>query len=199
MRLRINRREVLIGAGTWACARTVGAGAGTDQDAAAAMAALELREGGLLGVMAVDTATGRRLEHRADERFPLCSTFKFLAAAAILHRVDRGRDHLDRWIAYGESDLLEYAPISKAHVEEGGMVLGDVCSAAVELSDNTAANLLLKILGGPEELTAFIRGVIWPPDRAPIVFAAFYIRNGTRLAQREGVLRDVGRIIARGI
>jgi len=73
-----------------------------------------------VGVFALDTATGRHLEHRRGERFAMCSTFKFLAAAAILQRVDRGTDNLDRQIEYGDADLLEYAPVSKAHVKEAG-------------------------------------------------------------------------------
>jgi len=293
MNLRMSRREILIGAAALAC----GSGAAAAEESAARasgaadrIAVLEKREGGRLGVFALDTATGRHLEHRRGERFAMCSTFKFLAAAAILQRVDRGTDNLDRQIEYGDADLLEYAPVSKAHVKEGRMVLADVCSAAVEWSDNTAANLMLQILGGPQGLTAFIRtlgdnvtridrnepslnlvgagevqdtstpaamvgslsavlfgqvlspdsrsrlqgwmldakvgehripaglppgwriahktgtgsnqtndvGVVWPLSRAPIVVAAFYSRGGTAQEQREGVLRDVGRIIAAG-
>src|SRR6266404_4831801 len=144
MNLRMSRRGILVGAAALACGRgAVAAAAAADR-----FAALEQREGGRLGVFALDTATGRHLEHRSGERFPMCSTFKFLAAAAILRRIDRGADNLDRQIEYGEADLLEYAPVSKEHVKEGRMVLADVCSAAVEWSDNTAANLLLQILGG---------------------------------------------------
>lgn len=123
------------------------------------LADVEARAGGRLGVAVLDSATGERLAHRAGERFPLCSTFKFLAAAAILHRVDRGQERLDRWIGYGPDDLLEYAPVSKQHAEQGGMLLGDVCAAAVQWSDNTAANLLFSILGGPAGLTSYIRGL----------------------------------------
>jgi beta-lactamase class A len=152
------RRVVLAGAAAWLCARGVrGNQSRSGAAGVAQLAALEKRAGGLLGVAAVDTATGRRIDHRSSERFALCSTFKFLAAAAILQRVDQGRDRLNRMIAYGESDLLEYAPVSKEHVKEGGMALGDVCAAAVQWSDNTAANLLFKILDGPQGLTAFIR------------------------------------------
>ena len=68
----------------------------------------------------------------------MCSTFKLLAAAAALKRVDEGAERLDRTIAYGPSDLLEYAPIAKAHVAEGGMTLADLCAAAIDWSDNTA-------------------------------------------------------------
>jgi beta-lactamase class A len=113
------------------------------------LAAIEAREGGRLGVAILDTETGSKLEHRSDERFPMCSTFKLLAAAAALKRVDEGAERLDRKIAYGPSDLLDYAPIAKAHVADGGMTLGDLCAAAIDWSDNTAANLILEVIGGP--------------------------------------------------
>ena len=62
--------------------------------------ALEQRHGGRLGVSILDTASGKRIGHRADERFPMCSTFKFLAAAQVLARVDRGEEQLDRRIVF---------------------------------------------------------------------------------------------------
>jgi beta-lactamase class A len=123
------------------------------------ISAIEAREGGRLGVAVVDSASGRRLEHRAGERFPMCSTFKALAAAAILKRVDAGTERLDRQIAYGPADLLEYAPVTKAHVAEGSMSLAAICAAAIDWSDNTAANLMLQVLGGPAELTGYLRSI----------------------------------------
>ena len=74
---------------------------------------IEEREGGRLGAAIIDTATGWALEHRVDERFPMCSTFKLLAAAAALKRVDDGEERLDRVIAYGPADLLAYAPMPR--------------------------------------------------------------------------------------
>jgi len=126
---------------------------------AARLAALESRSGGRLGVMALDTGTGRRLGHRSEERFPLCSTFKVLLAGAVLARVEQGRERLDRPIAYTKADLLEYAPVTTARAAEGRMTVEALCAAAVEASDNTAANLLLQALGGPAELTAFARNL----------------------------------------
>ena len=120
---------------------------------------LEQRVGGRLGVAALDVASGARLGHRANERFAMCSTFKLLAVSALLHRVDQGRDHLDRVIAYGEADLLDYAPVTRAHLKAGGLALSDLCQAAIELSDNTAANLILRQIGGPAGVTAFARGL----------------------------------------
>jgi len=121
--------------------------------------ALELRLGGRLGVVAVDIGSSRRLEHRAGERFPMCSTFKLLAASAVLHRVDEQKEQLTRFIPYTKADLLEYAPNTKEHVNAGGMTLDALCAAAVEYSDNTAANLLLQTIGGPEGLTRYARSL----------------------------------------
>jgi beta-lactamase class A len=123
------------------------------------LAEIEAREGGRLGVFVRDTGTGATIEHRADERFPMCSTFKLLTAAAALERVDEGAERLDRRIAYGPSDLLEYAPIAKAHVTEGAMTLADLCAAAIDWSDNTAGNLVLQTIGGPAGFTQFARSL----------------------------------------
>lgn len=133
--------------------------------ASSPFADIEARAKGRLGVLVLDLATDRRLSYRADERFPMCSTFKFLLAAEVLSRVDAGRERLDRRIAYTKADLLDYAPTTKAHVTEGGMALGDLCAAAVQLSDNTAANLILAQIGGPEALTRWLRGIGDPTTR----------------------------------
>jgi beta-lactamase class A len=123
------------------------------------IAALERAHGGRLGVFALDTATQRTLAHRPDERFLLCSTFKAALAACVLHRVDTGVERLDRRIAFGPADLLPYAPFCRAHIAHGGAPVEQLCQAAVELSDNTAANLLLASIGGPPAWTAFIRSI----------------------------------------
>jgi beta-lactamase class A len=123
------------------------------------IAAIEAREGGRLGVAVIDSGSALTLTHRPDERFPMCSTFKLLAAAALLGRVDAGGERLDRKVPYGASDLLEYAPVTKAHVAEGAMTLGDLCAAAIDWSDNTAANLILQVIDGPAGFTRFVRGL----------------------------------------
>jgi beta-lactamase class A len=121
--------------------------------------AIERNLGGRLGVAVLETGSGRRLEHRAGERFPLCSTFKLLAAAAVLHRVDEKQEQLARVIPYTKADLLKYAPVTTEHVKEGGMALGALCAAAIQYSDNTAGNLLLQTIGGPEGLTRYARSL----------------------------------------
>jgi beta-lactamase class A len=133
--------------------------AGARSDAANQVAAIEERLGGRIGVAALDTGSGRRLDYRADERFPMCSTFKFLAAGAVLKRVDEKQEQLDRFVSYDAKDILEYAPVTKAHLKEGGMTLGALCEAAIEQSDNTAGNLLLDAIGGPRGVTNFARSL----------------------------------------
>lgn len=124
-----------------------------------ALSALERRHGGRLGVAML--WTGRQptiVTQRGAERFPFCSTYKALAAALVLARVDRGQDSLSRLVSFTASDLVAYSPATEPHAGKG-MALGALCEAAVGLSDNTAGNLLLESFGGPAALTAFLRGL----------------------------------------
>lgn len=121
-----------------------------------ALADLEHSLGARLGVAMRDTGSGARFAFRAEERFPLTSTFKFLAAAAVLAKVDAGKDTLHRRVVYAKSDLVTYSPETEKHAGEG-MALGAICEAAITLSDNTAGNLMLAAIGGPEGLTRFAR------------------------------------------
>jgi beta-lactamase class A len=158
----MNRRDLLKGALTGAFALTLRPGfawtASVDQ-AAAQFAALERKHGGRLGVSILDTQSGLRIQHRAGERFLMCSTFKWLAAAAVLARVDSGKERLDRRVVYGKDALLDYAPVTSKHVGAAGLSVAELCAAAVTLSDNTAANLLLASMGGPTAITAFARSL----------------------------------------
>jgi beta-lactamase class A len=125
----------------------------------AALKTIETASGGRLGVAARDTGGPLHIEYNADRPFPLCSTFKFLAVTMMLARIDGKADTLDRRVPYGAADLLEYAPIAKQHVGDGAMDVSTLCAAAIEYSDNTAANLLLRETGGPPALTRFIRSL----------------------------------------
>ncbi len=122
-----------------------------------ALAEIEQAIGGRLGVCAIDTATGKELHHRADERFAMCSTFKWVLAAAVLQRVDRGVLSLQQRVTFGEPDLLEYAPVTRKNLTNGFMTVEALAEAIITLSDNTAANLLLPIVDGPAGLTKFMR------------------------------------------
>jgi beta-lactamase class A len=132
---------------------------GATSDFANRVAAIETTMGNRIAVAALDTRSGKRLDYRSDERFPMCSTFKFLGAAAVLKRVDEGKENLERFIRYDAKDILEYAPVTKAHLKDGGMTLGALCAAAIQQSDNTAGNLLLDSIGGPAGLTNFARSI----------------------------------------
>ncbi len=124
-----------------------------------ALAALEQKSGGRLGVCAIDTASGRKLTHRADERFAMCSTFKLPLAAAILQRADQGKLKLDTFVPYGKDDMVFYAPVTEKNLANGGMTIRDLVEAAQKTSDNVAANLLLKQIGGPQGFTQFFRDI----------------------------------------
>ena len=122
------------------------------------LATLERRSGGRLGVHALDTGTGAVVSHRGGERFLMASTAKLLLVAAVLDRAATDPALLDRLVHYGPDDVLEYAPVTARNVATG-MTVADLCDAAVTVSDNTAANLLLDVLGGPAAATAFVRGL----------------------------------------
>jgi beta-lactamase class A len=119
-------------------------------------ARIEAESGGRLGVAVLDRRDGSRAGHRADERFAMCSTFKLLAGAAVLARVDAGKEQLERRIRYEAKHLVTYSPVTEKNVATG-MTLAELCDAAITLSDNTAGNLLLSSLSGPDRLTAFVR------------------------------------------
>jgi beta-lactamase class A len=127
--------------------------------AESSIAAIEERYGGRLGVFAIDTASGRTLAHRADERFLMCSTFKGLLAAQVLSRADSGQEQLTRLLPYSEKDLIFTSPVTKANIGRGAMSVATLCQAMVETSDNTAAVLLMRSAGGPEGLTRFVRSL----------------------------------------
>ena len=155
----ISRRDFTIGTCTALAAAGLGGHALASPEAlSGAFARIEAESGGRLGVAVLDTATGSRAGHKSDERFAMCSTFKLLASAAVLARVDAGKERLDRRITYAKSDLVTYSPVTEKHVGDG-MTLAELCEAAITLSDNTAGNLLLASLGGPQGLTDFARSL----------------------------------------
>ncbi|MEU8418867.1 class A beta-lactamase [Amycolatopsis japonica] len=164
-----------------------------------------------LGVYALDTGGGGTVEHRADERFAFCSTFKGVAAAAVLQR--NPLSHLETRVSYSRDDLMKHAPVTERHVATG-MTIRQLCDAAVRFSDGTAGNLLLRDLGGPAALTAFTRGLgdtVTRMDRVepaiteatpgdvrdtttPRAFAADYreiVLGDTLSAEKRDFLRDL--------
>jgi beta-lactamase class A len=124
-----------------------------------ALVNLERKSGGRLGVCILATATKRRLTHRADERFAMCSTFKLPLAAAIFRLADQGRLNLDTLVPYTKDDIVFHAPVTEPNLAKGGMTIRDLAEAAQKQSDNVAANLLLKQLGGPVGFTQFFREI----------------------------------------
>jgi beta-lactamase class A len=123
-----------------------------------ALTRLEQVNGGRLGVAVIDTATGEHTQHRGAERFPMCSTFKFLLASAVLRKVDQRQEHLDRAIAVPAAPLLSHSPLTEPHAG-GTMMVAALCHAVLNQSDNTATNLLLATIGGPPGITRFARSI----------------------------------------
>lgn len=139
----------LMPAGAWAAQAT-------DHPA---LAALERKEGGRLGVAMLHTGTGAIAGYRLNERFGMCSTFKMPLAGVVLRKVDEGRLRLDQWVPYAQADMVSHAPVTGQHLKDGGMTVGALARATQTTSDNPAANLLLRLLGGPAEMTAALRAL----------------------------------------
>jgi beta-lactamase class A len=156
-----NRRRLLLAAvsvpiaAVWTSWATQG---NATVAAQAQLAKLEQTLAGRLGVFALNTANGKQLSYRGDEYFPMCSTFKVILASAILKRSIQIDGLMQQRIKYQQSDLVTYSPITKQHIDDG-MTVAALCAAAIQYSDNTASNLLMTILGGPEAVTTFARAI----------------------------------------
>ncbi|NHB98799.1 class A beta-lactamase [Photorhabdus stackebrandtii] len=135
------------------------------------LAELENSTKGRLGVTLINTANGQELQYRGNERFPFCSTFKLMLVAAVLHKSMSQSELLAKHINYRESDLQSYAPIARKNLNQG-MSITQLCAATLQYSDNTAANLLIKELGGLAAVNHFAQGLgdkafrldRWEPD-----------------------------------
>ena len=158
-----DRRSVLTGLGALATAGCARAEPKAKPEADTApqafdLSALERDNGGRLGFVAHDTGSGRRLAWRGDERVVYCSTFKMFLAAATFLRVQAGEERLDRMIPVTAADMISHAPVTEPAIG-GSLSVEALMKGTVEVSDNPAANLLLKALGGLEVMQAFYRSL----------------------------------------
>ncbi|EAV45957.1 Beta-lactamase class A [Stappia aggregata IAM 12614] len=119
----------------------------------------ESRLSARIGVAVLDSETGKTFTHRADERFPLNSTFKAFLCAALLEKGEQGEVQPDRRVKIRKEDLVSYSPVTEKKVGSGGMTYLELCDAAITISDNAAANLVLEAVGGPQGLTDYLRGI----------------------------------------
>jgi len=149
--MTMHRRSLL------AAIAAIAAGPAWGEEAAPALEAHEHATGGRIGLYAENLKSGAKIAWRVDERFAMCSTFKASVAACVLARIDRGEDGLDQIVPLDQKDIQEWAPVAKANLAKGGLSVAEACRGAVELSDNTCANLLVARIGGPAALTDFWR------------------------------------------
>ncbi|UIJ46152.1 class A beta-lactamase [Sphingomonas cannabina] len=162
----MDRREMLLGMSGLAAITLIDVRLGQAQKTAdfggrsfaETIRGIERRTGGRLGLAVLDTHSGRRFAHRGDERFALCSTFKFLLSGAVLHAADSGRLKMSRTLTVRRADILGNSPVTERNVGRA-MTLAELCHATMTTSDNAAANLLLPVIGGPAGLTRFVRAL----------------------------------------
>ncbi|MEQ9563364.1 MAG: class A beta-lactamase [Woeseiaceae bacterium] len=128
-------------------------------DFSAAIEAMERDAGGVIGVYAIDTETGKELRHRSNERFAVASTFKPLLVATVLAAVDNGDLSLSDELVVDNEKIVSYSPYIETIGDGESTTLADVSEAAVSLGDNTATNMLLELIGGPDAFTEFMRRI----------------------------------------
>jgi beta-lactamase class A len=153
------RRALLRGLAVGLLAPRLARAAGPLAPPRDALASLERRAGGRLGVCVFDAHTGAALAWRGEDRFALCSTFKLLLAAVVLREADAGRLSLDEELAFGRADLVPHAPVVERHLDAGRLSLAALAEGTQTTSDNVAANLLIRRLGGPSALTEAFRAL----------------------------------------
>ena len=122
------------------------------------LSALEAENGGRLGFVAMDTGSTRTLGWRHDERFVYCSTFKLFLAACVLEKARMGGSPMDKAIPVSRADMIHHAPVTALAVG-GTLTIEQLCQATVEVSDNPAANLLLREIGGLGVMREFYRSM----------------------------------------
>ena len=137
----------------------VSASVAQDGDLIETITQIEAQLNARIGVAAYSVGSDLRWQYHADDRFPMSSTFKTLACAALLHRVDSNQESLDRVVKIDAEDIVSYSPITETRLDDTGMTLGELCEATITVSDNTAGNLILGAIDGPPGLTRFMRSI----------------------------------------
>jgi beta-lactamase class A len=156
MEAALKRRKLIFGG---IALGVLSSAAVAKSDAIGQLQGMEHRLSARIGVHAENLQTGRGFQHRPDERFAMCSTFKSSLAALCLRQADQGQLDLSEQLAFHASDMLPTSRVTSEHVSAGRMAIGELCRAIVEHSDNTAANLLLSRVGGPAAMTQFFRDI----------------------------------------
>lgn len=156
MEALLKRRELILGSVAFGAFSKM---ACANPNAIEQLKGIEHRLSARIGVHAKNLETGRIFQHRPDERFAMCSTFKASLAGLCLRRADQGQLDLGEQLAFGASDMLPTSHVTSEYVSTGNMAIRELCRAIVEHSDNTAANLLLERIGGPAAMTQFFRDI----------------------------------------
>jgi beta-lactamase class A len=164
--MMLNRRGMIAGLGGIGLAALAGCGRAGGETSAdnllrEGLAALEEQSSGKLGVAVLDCADGALAGHRLDERFTMCSTFKLPLAALILTKIDAGDIAADATLPISRAYPVGHAPVVQARLDAGATAMSilDLCEAVQTQSDNGAANILLRAMGGPQSLTTFFRSL----------------------------------------
>ena len=155
----MNRRDMMLAIGASVLLAGRGNAGAIGRAPTARLRAIERAAGGRLGAFVLDTGSGRSFGWRADERFCHCSTFKLSLAAMALREADAGRLDLTETLAFSRADIVGYSPVIEKNLDKGKLPILALAEAAQITSDNAAANVLMRRLGGPDAVTRFWREI----------------------------------------
>ena len=119
---------------------------------------LENRHNAFVGLYAVNLDSNLTLAHRDADMFAMCSTFKAYLAARVLQKAQRNELAMTDMLYVDPAVVIGYSPATEPKVGTS-LALSELCRAILQQSDNTAANMLLRVIGGPPAITEFARSI----------------------------------------
>ena len=122
------------------------------------ISAIEQRISGRIGVAVLDTKNKQTWAYNGNSHFPMMSTFKTLACAKMLRKSANGELDLSTSSLIKAEELIPWSPVTKTFVNKN-ISVAKACEATMLTSDNTAANIVLQHIGGPQGVTSFLREI----------------------------------------
>lgn len=114
---------------------------------------------GRVGVTATVLETGKSVTLNGDQRFPMQSVYKFPIAMAVLAQVDQGKLKLNQKIRVEANDIVQGSQILDQKSRGVEFTLAELLKYMVSESDNTACDVLLRLIGKPKIVTQYLRGL----------------------------------------
>lgn len=114
----------------------------------------------IVGVSIIGNNGKDTISMNGDRRFPMQSVFKFHIALAVLSEIDKGKLSLDQKIEIGKDELLPedfWSPLRDENPNGGIFTIEKLIQYSVSHSDNTACDVLIRLVGTPKTVEEYIK------------------------------------------